>query len=89
MASNPVISIGKPAPPQPHQPPAPTGMPVPTGPTIHDANFEFITRLNALNLADKLISMANSESDTARVARMRANAYHLIDRMAAPDMTET
>lgn len=86
MESKPLLTIGKPPTAEPFQPPPPPIGPTPQGPTVYDANFEFTTRLNALNLADKLLSMAKVETDVEREKRMRAHAYHLIDGMAAPNM---
>jgi len=66
--------------------PAQPGQPIPSGPTVYDANFEYTTRLNALNLADRLLTLAEREPDD-RKERMIYHAHLLIDEMVAPKMT--
>ena len=80
------LVIGKPA-PQAAQSlnTGPAGQPIPQGPTVYDANFEYVTRLNALNLADKLMAMTPMVNED-RAKRMLEHANLLIDQMGAPQI---
>lgn len=85
-ATKPLLVVGKSQPQGPQLMPAPAGQPIPQGPTVYDANFEYTTRLNALNLADRMLALSNSEPDERR-DRLRHHAYLLIDEMVAPKMS--
>lgn len=84
-AVKPLLVIGKAQQQAPQMVPAPAGQPIPQGPTVYDANFEYTTRLNALNLADRMLSIAENENPE-RKERLKYHAYLLIDEMVAPKM---
>lgn len=86
LATKPLLVIGKQQPQAPQMVPAPAGQPIPQGPTVYDANFEYTTRLNALNLADRLLDLAEREAPE-RKERLKYHAYLLIDEMVAPKMS--